>query len=241
MLMLCWFYCIPFAKLLYFAISPLLVIFALFVLKRGIRLQRVGLRQAAFLLIFLSAVKVCGFDVHTLRGDILCGSEAYWPILPCNAKGFAMLQLLGIVVLFALSAIIFHFYRIYLPNRKFPKLKPEDVNLRFWANLSMLAVCAMMMWTMAPWVGYLTVGGVPAIFTTIKWQHFALVNLALLLVGFWKSESCQWEFTSDKKNKGLHTRQNWTPRDTLWLNIFLYLITLALSYVAHDVLTTHAK
>ena len=122
---------------------------------------------------------------------------------------------------------------------KFKQLRPEDVGLRFWANLSLFFVFAMIVWTLAPWVGSLTVGYVPKIFITLQWQHFAIANLLLLLVGFWKVESCNWQFDpkEKKENRSMQAAQSWTPRDTLWLNVFLYLITLALSYVAHDVLT----
>ena len=40
MLALCWFYCIPFAKFLYFASAPILFVFALFMHKRGVSVAR---------------------------------------------------------------------------------------------------------------------------------------------------------------------------------------------------------
>lgn len=262
MLMICWFYCIPFAKLLYFALSPLLFVFALFMLKRGLRRARTGLRQGAFLVMFLSIVKLFVFDIRMLRQEIMCGKAmSAWP-QACSGNGFKAAELGGLLLLFFCSLALFHFYRIYLPNVKRPALTADDVNLRSWANVSLVSVSAMIIWTLAPWVGFLTVGSVPALFSVVQWQHFAIANLVLLLIGFWKAESCDWGYHTwleqkggqppsparGKAGAGRHaTRHNfqtdggWTPRDTLWLNVFLYLITLALSYVGHDVLASHAR
>ena len=63
------------------------------------------------------------------------------------------------------------------------------------------------------------------------------MNFTLFLFGFWKAESCTWNYDVRKrKERGAHLNQTWTPRDTLWMTVFIYLLTLALSYVAHDIL-----
>lgn len=239
MLMLCWFYCIPFAKFLYFALSPILLVFSLFVLKRGVRTGRLGLRQWAFMLMFFSVFKLCIFDIRLGGQYLFCDLGVTLPMMGCSAKGVRIAEFFCLVLLLASSLVIFHFYRLYLPVRKPNPKTPEEVNLRLWANISMMSVMAMVVWTMAPWVGYLTIGRLPEIFKVVQWQHFAIVNLLLLLFGFWKSESCSWEKNVKVSARSRHTIKTWTPRDTLWLNVFLYLITLALSYVAHDVLTGH--
>jgi hypothetical protein len=238
MLMICWFYCIPFAKVLYFAAGGLVVLFSLFLLRRGVRVSSRTMRQWAFALMFLSAIKIFVFDIRLARDYILCGVQ---PMLPfgCSKTGFMILELGGLVLLVLCSAVLFQFYRLYMRDVKRKPCKPEDVNLRFWADASMVCVCAMIVWTMAPWVGYLTVGRVPALFTQVQWQFFAIANFILLLIGFWKVESCDWDF-DPKAKMTMRSKQAanlWTPRDTLWLNVFLYLVTLALSYVAHDILS----
>jgi hypothetical protein len=158
-------------------------------------------------------------------------------MVDCSSAGFKAAEFLSLLVLVAVSFALLHFYRLYIPERNRKPLLPEDVNLRFWANLSLVAVFAMIAWTIAPWMFSLISGTVPKLFSAIQWQHFAIANMALLLVGFWKAESCSWEYNTKDKSNRHYVIGGWTPRDTLWLNSFLYLITLALSYVAHDVLT----
>lgn len=238
MLMLCWFYCIPFAILLYFALGPIMAVFSLFMLKRGVRQGRRGLKQWAFALLFSSGVKTFIFDLQTkFAQDYLFCTQKMLPIVACEPDPLRKIKFAGIVALVIFSYILLHYYQRLMPDRK-PKIyTPEDVNLRFWANLGLVSVFAMIIWTMAPWVGALTVGGVPKLFMIVKWQHFAIGNVLLLLIGFWKVESCSWEYKSGDKESRKRVSGGWSPRDTLWLNVFLYLITLALSYVAHDILT----
>ena len=77
----------------------------------------------------------------------------------------------------------------------------------------------------------------PRVFTLVPWQDFAWGNLVLLLFGFWQSEGCAWNYDLRQKDKMQHLNDTWTPRDTLWLNVFLYIIAIALSWVSQDVLT----
>lgn len=319
MLMLCWFYCIPFAKLLYFASAGIFVIFAFFMLRRGIYRDQPGLRQGAFLWMFVAAVKFFIFDIRMLKDKILCGGWLGMKAQACGAGGLyagapVMLEVAGIGALAAVSFVLFHFYRRCLPPTRKKLVAPEDTAMHRWANLSLIMVIAMAIWTMAPWVGYLTVGYVPKVFALVKWQYLAVINVAVLLVGFWEAERCNWNYQSSlyepRRSSGQRVAQDkrvprnleeraafkaerdaqmhqaaqdrkqqpsaapaaaqpqktapaiaaknstprkpapaapdtrrpymaktWTSRDTLWLNVFLYLIALALSYVAHDILS----
>lgn len=235
MFMICWFYCMPFAKLFYFASSALLFVFALFALKRGVRMSRLKLRQWAFVMMFIALFKTCIFDIRFAKEFIICDKKISFWLVDCSAKGYMVAEFMGLLVLMLGSIVLFHFYRIYLPNKKVKPKTPEEVSLRFWANFSLIVVTVMAGWTMAPWVGFLTVGYVPRLFELVQWQHFAILNGLLLLWGFWLVESCSWERApSGKTRRAVNT---WTPRDTLWLNVFLYAITMALSYVSHDLLT----
>jgi len=236
MLMLCWFYCIPFAKLLYFSSAPMLLVFAMFALKRGIRTSRSGLRQTAFVLMFLACVKMCLFDIRMLKKELLCGMHKGVETAACNATGFIAAEVLGLFMLVFSSAILFHFYRKYLHIRTSPLLTPEQVHLPRWTKMTLCSILLMVVWQLAPWVGYLTIGRIPGLFISIPWQALAVLNLGLLLIGFWKSESCVWNYDVQKKKQMAYLNATWTPRDTLWMSVFIYLLTLALSYVAHDVL-----
>ena len=61
MLMMCWFYGVPFVKGLFFASSLLLLLFSVFALKRGVRQSRSTLRGVAFF-----------FDVYCFPESIYC-------------------------------------------------------------------------------------------------------------------------------------------------------------------------
>lgn len=236
MLALCWFYCIPFAKFLYFASGPILILFCMFMFKRGIYSARPKLRQWALVMIFLALVKICVFDVRALGNDILCSVNEQLSEMGCNSNWKRGLELLSLLVLVGGSLLLFHFHRVYMNVKQVTALKPADVNLRLWANLSLFGVIGMAVWQCAPWVASLTVGYTPKIFNEVPWQSLAILNLCLLLYGFWKSESCSWNYEVKNKKRMDHLNQTWTPRDTLWMSVFVYLVTLALSYVAHDIL-----
>lgn len=237
-MMLCWFYCIDFAKFLYFASAPILFIFSLFVLKRGVRNAREGLRVAALTLMFVSLIKICVFDVRHLGKNLLCTVNEELSKVGCNTVWEKGLQFSGLLLLVLGSVGLFIAYKHYLNIKRTSVLTPEDVNLRFWSNLCLFSTIGMVAWTCAPWIGSLTVGKTPAIFEAVPWQSVAIINLVLLLFGFWKAESCTWNYDVRKrKERGAHLNQTWTPRDTLWMTVFIYLLTLGLSYIAHDVLT----
>ena len=245
MLMLCWFYCIPFMKMLYYASAPLLAVFALFVLKRGVYRARPGLRQAAFALLFFCAVKMWVFDLRDLDEHVVCATGLKAVQALCTPIGFKVIGVIGLIGLCATSFVLFHFYRATLHNRPPRLVSPEEMGIRRWANITMLLVVGLICWTLAPWVGTLIVGDVPQILMGRTWQYWSLICIVMLLVGFWRAESCDWvggrrSNAAQQRAMGIkpgsHASAAWTPRDTLWMAVFLFLITLMLSYVGHDVL-----
>lgn len=238
MLMLCWFYCIPFAKLLYFATGPLLLIFAAFMLRRGIRNARGGLRRAALFMMFLACGKMFLADLHIAKDDLFCGTGMFAFEGSCAREVMLAIDAIGLILMVVSSLLIANAYRLHLHDREFVPLTPEEAHLPFWSRLSMAGVWVMVLWQLAPWVGALTIGSVPEIFLQLPWQVLALINCGLLLYSFWKAESCVWDTsTATKKRTGSHLNKSWNARDSLWLSVFVYLVTLALSYVAHDVLS----
>ena len=135
MLMMCWFYCIPLAKGIFFASSPLLILFSMFVLKRGVRQSRLGLRQFSFLLMFVAMLKMFTLDIYLSRYYILCAFSA------CNDTGlFKAIQGGGLLALVLGSLFLFNLYRSFAQNRPQKEVTPEQVNLSFWANLSISLV-----------------------------------------------------------------------------------------------------
>lgn len=243
MLMMCWFYCVDLVWFLYYALGPIVLLCALFALKRGIANERKGLRQAAFLMMSGVAVKMFLAD-PLLRGASIkrkaCELMPRAVQLGCDApettKGLSLIIFLGLV-LFAVSAFaIWEAYKLYMPAKSLKRVTPDEIHLRFWSNLSFTMVVIMVCWQLAPWVGYLTVGCVPKMFILLTWQHLAVVNLGLLTVGFWKLESCVWQFKVAEKERMKYMHSQWTPKDTLWMTVFVFLVTLAMSYVAHDLM-----
>lgn len=244
MLMLCWFYCVPFAKMLYYASGPLLVLFGAFALRRGITRSRPGLRRLAFILFFVASAKMWVFDLRDLDQFVVCGHSGLASVFLCSSLGFKIIGIIGILGLCATSFILFNFYARTLHNTR-PRLQsPEDAGIRRWANVAMTVVLLLIVWSLAPWVGSLTVGAVPTFFTALPWQWLSLVCVVMLLIGFWKAEACDWTAPARRKasqqtigmrNASIATA-GWTPRDTLWMAVFLYLAAVALAYVAEDVL-----
>jgi hypothetical protein len=244
MIMMCLYYCIPFAKIFFFIFSVLLFVFALFMLKRGVRQSRPKLRQWAFFTMFLALLKFFTADLFFLKEKLLCDFRLF--NLGCGAAGFQKLQALGLIGLTVVSLFLFNFYRNYIHERKALEVPPEQTNLRLWANISMTFVMVVILWLAAPWVGYLTVGHIPKLFMEVPWEYLAVANAIALLIGFWKLEDCLWAYQhsskkdTDKKKRH-HVNNTRTPKDTLWLAAILFLITLAFSYASHDVLTLHGQ
>lgn len=233
MLMMCWFYCIPFAKGLFFAFSFLLVLFSFFALKRGICQARPGLRQFAFMLMFAALLKICTVDVYLMREHFLCRGDGSL----CTPAGFKVLQGGALLALLVLSGFLFNLYRSFVRERRVREVRPEENHLNAWANASMGLVLLLTLWLAAPWFGFLTVGHVPSFFMNVPWQYLAMVNTVVALVGFWKLEDCNWLYNASLSNKKRYETRVWTPKDTLNLSVILFLIALAFSYVSSDVLT----
>jgi hypothetical protein len=232
MLMLCWFYCLPLAKFVYFALGFLLVIFAVFMLRRGIRQNRLYLRQTALFLMFVALFKVSIFDIRMLERDILCAADQDF----CSRGYFMAFEAFGLLLLAGGSVFLFRLYKKFLQEKRQPLIRPEDVRLGMWSKAAIISVVIMAIWQLAPWAGFLTVGYVPQIFVVVPWSVMSLACLAIILTGFWKAESCSWDFDATGHRKQAFRDRSWTPRDTLWMAFFVYLITLALSYAGHDVL-----
>jgi hypothetical protein len=255
MLMLIWIYRVALAKFLYFASSGVLLVIGMFMLKRGVYAHRPKLRTFAFGMIFAAVFKIFMLDLRFADEYLLCAGHTVRQVaeqggfdaeespilsfLPCSGQGTMILDFAGIVLFILAGLSVFHAYRVFMPEKDRNPLQPEQVHLRFWANLNLWGIVAMLCWLAAPWFCFLTVGFLPRVFTLVPWQDFALANLALLLFAFWKSEGCAWSYDIRKKDKMKHLNDTWTPRDTLWLNTFLYVIALALSWVSQDVLSPH--
>lgn len=247
MLVLCYAYCIPLLKFLYFMMGPFFVVFGLFALKRGMRLRKQSLRQTAFFLMFGSALKMCLLDVHMLAEGIkdkFCLGGRF-PGLDCSVESISnretmILSFYGIILLCVSCMVMFHYYRVYIPDRKFKDYTPEDVNLKFWVNVTLWSVIVMGLWVAAPWFGALLGAKLPRIFLAVQWKTLAMINLGLILFDFWKMESVVWEqkVSGDKADRARrrYLQATWTPKDTLWMTIFIYLLFCGLSYVGNDVL-----
>ena len=248
MIFLCIHYCIPLLWFLFYIAGPFFIVFSMFALKRGIQLRRQSLRQNAFFTMFGAVLKIFLVDVHMLSEkvkNVACLGGKF-PGLDCSVKSISphdtmVLSFYGLVLLCISCGLLFHYYRIYLPDRVPKELTPEDVKLKFWVNMTLWAVILMALWGVAPWLGALLAAPLPRIFLTINWKMLATANLFLLIFDFWKLESIVWEnkVTDNKsdRKKRQHLQQTWTPKDTLWMTIFLYLLVTGLSYVGNDVLT----
>ncbi len=246
MVMLCWFYCVPFMKMLYYASAGVLVLFAAFVFRRGICRARNGLRLAACLMMFVAAVKVWVFDLRDLDRFLVC--DRNWRVLDmlCTPAGLTVMALAGLAGLCATAWGLLYLYHHAAHGPRPRLVAPEQLRMRRWANITMMAVIFLMCWTLAPWVGTLTVGEVPDLLVGAAWQYISLACLGLLLTGFWRAEACDWQGTRGGAvverqramgiKPGSQASAGWTARDTLWMAAFLFLITIGLSYVSYDVL-----
>lgn len=235
---LCWFYCVPFAKFLYFAAAPFVFLVALFVLKRGIYRARKDLRQTAFFLMFAAVFKFFIFDLYMIKDDLFCATKAAAEKFVCTTAGLRLVEFVGVLLALAASAVLFHFYRVLMPGRKVRNATPEQVRLGFWTKTAFITVLLLAVWQTAPWVSYLTVGSVPPVFSAVPWPFLAALGFGLILTGFWKAEGCASGYRLPRRGYKNHApRGLWSPRDMLWTSMFIYLLTLAMSYVSHDFLS----
>lgn len=233
MFMLCWFYCVPFLKLLYFGTGPAMFLFALFMHRRGLYRREAGLARGAFVLMGLALVKVFVIDMRQEGRDLLCSGVLR---LPCDDMGWLAVQAMGFAAL-ALGAVWILRGFARLSSGKWPVLPAVSAeNARAQGALGMVMVVLMIVWQLAPWVCSLAIGRVPELFAVVPWQPVALVTAVVLLSGFWALEACPDYFPREEGAGERRGRDSWLPRDSLWLAVFLYAFTLAMSYVAHDVL-----
>jgi hypothetical protein len=247
MMMLCYFYCVPLAWFVYYMLGPVCFIGGMFGVKRGIRNRRKDLRQTAFIWMFIAAIKMCLFDVHMLRETIrtsACKFSKTFPLFDCSLVAITkqetmQLGFIGMVLLVVVSLVLFHYFRMFMPDRKPVETTPEQVKLKQWVKFTFWMVIGLACWAGAPWICALVGGASPAIFKKITVNQLSLGVMLLLLIDFWKMESCVWvvkDVTSKDRNKHRHLQESWTPKDTLWMTVFLFLLTMGLAYVSNDIL-----
>ncbi len=219
MLMICWFYCVPFVYFLYYAIAPLLIFLSFFIFKRGICRNKITLRILALFFIFVSSIKIFVIDLQN------------W------AENNQIFKILFFAA-FVLSLFgIYRLFKIYGKNYiAKPIKKQSDKELRIWANTAMMATIILICWQLMPWVGYLIVGRAFEISTIISWHLIAIFNFVVLTVGFWLSEEYYWFYYKSKKGRRDGAARVWVPSDTLWLTLSLYLIAVAFGVMSDDVL-----
>jgi hypothetical protein len=233
MFMILWTYRAAFGTFAFFGATVLLLALGMFMLKRGVYTHRLPLRRVAFVFLFIGVFKACMLDVRVAKHYLICDSEIL--PLPCTPTALMAVDFAGMLAFLVACVLLFRAFALWLPERAIEPLSPEAAHVRLWANLSLWSIIATIVWLAAPWVGFLTVGSVPRIFTAVPWQAFAALNTALLLKGFWQAEGCAWR-RKEAGKKDRHLQQTWTARDTLWLNVFLYVLALMLCYVSADVL-----
>jgi len=235
MFVLCWVYCVPFALFFYYAIAPLLLFIAFYVMKRGICREALWLRYTALAMSWAAILKIFLMDVSSLARDMACQMAESL----CSATGTKIFQLAG-GVLFALSAVVLlllgkRFGRKYLlPRRRVPS---NDKPLRFWANLSMVLVVILCCWLSAPLLSYLAIGEAPTLFFKLRWQFFAMLNFMALALGFWRVEDYYHYYNGDAGERYVRQKDAnkvWVPSDTLWTVLPIYLVALAAGVMSDD-------
>ena len=235
MFVLCWVYCVPFVKFLYYAVAPLLLFFAFYVMKRGICREMLWLRYGAMALAWAAVFKFFLIDIHSLSRGMACQMAESL----CSATGAKIFQMAG-GCLFALSAVVLlmlgaRFGKKYrLPRRKIPA---NDKPLRFWANVSMMLVVVLCCWLSLPLLSYLAVGEAPQLFFKLRWQFFAMLNFLSLAIGFWRIED-YYQYYNDGAGER-YVRQKdadkiWVPSDTLWMVLPIYLLAVAAGVMSDD-------
>jgi len=229
MLMLCWHYCVGFFQFMLYAVGPILLIYACFMFKRGVIRQRPALRRFSLIFGLLVSVKVFLLDTATLSPVIACSVGACSQSVLIKNIGLGMFLMLGVGFWRSYKK----FGAVYDEGREYQE--PNKPEMRAWALMSMLSVSALIVWQIMPWAGALIMGTIPGFFQAVPWQLLATICFTLLLIGFWKLEDENPKKASYRDN-AKRTTEGWRPRDTLWTALILYLIVLALSFVAEDIL-----
>ena len=235
MFVLCWVYCVPFVKFLYYAVAPLLLFFAFYVMKRGICREILWLRYSALVLAWAAVSKIFLMDVSSLARDMACQMADRL----CSATGVKIFQMAG-GCLFALSAVVLlmlgaRFGKKYRPPRL--KIPANDKPLRFWANLSMFLVLILCCWLSLPLLSYLAVGDTPQLFFKLRWQFFAMLNFLSLAIGFWRIEDYHHYYNDGAGERYVRQKDAgkvWVPSDTLWTVLPIYLLAVAAGVMSDD-------
>ena len=239
MLMLLWFYFIPFVKFVFYIFALLCVLFSAFVMKRGRRRGNRELRSAAIVLLVIAAGKTFLVDPYVLRKWLLC--DVGVPFLDCTVGSAHILMALGSgLMAVSLVGLFYLRHRAMKPNVPQPQIPPAQNNFAFWVSLSSVLVGMLICWTVAPWLGYLTVGYMPHIFVLVSWRPIAALALGVLIITFWKREECLSYYEAHRHGSGrkgaAYVPQTWTLQDTLWTAFWLFMLSLALAYVTYDIL-----
>ncbi len=195
--------------------------------------RRLNLRLTAFLMMFISALKVFVLDAYLLHKTLLCSSEEVAEFA-CNLTGFKGFGVISLLMLIICSFLIFTGYRRYIKERHALYKTYEQVHIRVWSNTSIALVIALILWLVVPWGHYLIVGDMAIFAKLYLWKVLASVSMFMIVMGFWRYEEC---------NKQMDVRHNrytadaWKPKDTLWLAFALLIMTIAFSLATDDILT----
>lgn len=235
MFVLCWVYCVPFVKFLYYAVAPLLLFFAFYVMKRGICRETLWLRYSALALAWMAVFKIFLMDVSVLARGMACQMSDSL----CSGTGTKIFQMAG-GSLFALCAVVLlmlgaRFGKKYRAPRD--KIPSNDNPLRFWANLSMVLVVILCCWLSLPLLSYLAVGDAPQLFFKLRWQFFAMLNFLSLAIGFWRIEDYYHYYNDGAGTQYVRQKDAgkvWVPSDTLWTVLPIYLVALAAGVMSDD-------
>lgn len=234
MWMICWHYCEDLGRLLYHTAPLLMVVMALFAFKRAYRSGQSWPRAFGLVLLVVAAAKVFLFDPYLFRGYLACAAGL--PFLPCNRTGGAIIMTLGAMIFIGLMVAIYYLQGWLKSLKPRPRVTPQQVRLRLWANASLVNALALSVWAILPWLWALAQAHLPDVLLVVPWHVLAVTGATLLAVGFWLLEDCRWFYIPMGNKAKAHDYRVWTPRDTLWTALLIYVVALALAYVTQDVI-----
>ncbi len=231
MFLVCHFYCSSFFHWLFLISSLLLLGISTYVLKRGVRQNRRGLRKLAFFLIYMAVLKIFLVDAKYIAEGMFCNQADGM----CNFGAVKLFKSLSMGLLIPVSYGVYNLYRKFI-NMSIPaKATLKDKKIRFHANIAMAITLILMCWLVAPWVGYLVAGYAPPFLFNRYWRLLSLAGFVLISTTFWRYEDCTLNPRS-KEDKAAHQKA-WIPRDTLWLALALLIITHLFFIVSEDALS----
>lgn len=230
--MICWFYCAPLFHWLFFASSAFLLVYALFILKRGVRQSRKGLREIGLTLIAVVIFKVFVLDANYLAKEMFCDNSQLDG--GCSFVAIGIFRVVAGLMLIPASYGMLKLYKRYI-NRNIPTRQTvNSLKIRLWSNIGMFLVLILTGWLVAPWISYLTVGRAAEFLLSPLWRYFGLICFAVIGVTFWRYEDCSLIARTKADKASRH--QAWIPRDTLWLATALLIITYMFFFVSEDFL-----